>query len=455
MKTEQDQVQVSQSILPIPSTGRGKLSAGTYLLVAGLNYHGAPISIRERIVIPDSCLSHALQALKQLPHVKEAIMLSTCNRTEVYAVVTDIDAGRKEIDSFFQASRSIRDHGSLKLNFTLLNEDVALHLFRVASGLDSMIPGEGQIMAQVKSAKRAAQEAGTAGPLLNQVFELALECGKRVRRKLGITTGAVSASSAAAELARRITQGKPNRSVLIIGAGTTAKSCAKYLLGDQGNGSISMVNRSQKRVIDFAASNLPGRIKLNGPFSFDARHQLAAEADVVIVAVSAPEYVLTADELLKARPGKEICIIDLSVPRSVDPQIAHIEGIKVFHLDDVCQIINKNIKERRALIEDAESVVFEMLEVFNAWQRSVLVAPIIVSLRKKFEAIRIEQIEKSRPAIPESEIGSKYTLDQFSCKIVNQILHGPTIALKATTDHRLLGQHADSLRKLFNLREQH
>lgn len=454
MKTEQDQVQVSQSILPISAKGRGKLSAGVYLLVMGLNYRGAPISIRERIVIPESCLSHALHALKQLPHVKEAIVLSTCNRTEVYAVVTDIDAGRKEIDTFFQASRSIQDHGSLKLNFTLLNEDVALHLFRVASGLDSMIPGEGQIVAQVKGAKRAAQEAGTVGPLLNQVFELALECGKRVRRKLGITTGAVSASSAAAELARRITQRKLNRSVLIIGAGTTAKSCAKYLLADQSSGSVSMVNRSQKRVIDFAASNLPGRIKLNGQFSFDARHQLAAEADVVIVATSAPEYVLTADALLKFSPGKEICIIDLSVPRNVDPQIADIAGIKIFHLDDVCQIINKNINERRALIEDAECVVFEMLEVFNAWQRAVLVAPIIVSLRKKFEAIRIEQIEKSRPAILEGEIGSKYTLDQFSRKIVNQILHGPTVALKATTDYRLLGQHADSLRKLFNLREQ-
>lgn len=124
-------------------------------------------------------------------------------------------------------------------------------------------------------------------------------------------------------------------------------------------------------------------------------------------------------------------------------------------MDDVCGIINKNIKERRALMEDAEKDVFEMLEVFNAWQRSVLVAPIIVSLRKKFEAIRIEQIEKSRPAIIKGESGSKYALDQFSRKIVNQILHGPTVALKATTDYRLLGQHAESLRKLFNLKEQY
>ena len=447
-------MQVPESIMQIPPTRGEKRSAETYLLVAGLNYHGAPISVRERIVIPNSCLSHALHALKQLPHVKESIILSTCNRTEVYAVVTDIDAGRKEIDSFFQASRSIQDHGSLKLNFTLLNEDVPLHLFRVASGLDSMIPGEGQIMSQVKSAKRAAQASGTAGPILNQVFELALECGKRVRNKLGITTGAVSTGSAAAELVLKITEEKPSRNVLIIGAGITARSCAKFLLADKRSGSISMVNRSQKRVIDFADSNLPGRARLNGRLSFDARHQLAAEADVVIVATSSPEYVLTARQLLKSKPGGEMCIIDLSVPRNVDPQIDDIPGVRVFNLDHVCQIINKNVEHRRALMGDAETVVFEMLEEFKDWQRSVLVAPIIVSLRKKFETIRIEQMKKSRMAVLESEIESKSTLEQFSCRIVSQILHRPTVALKATTDYRLLGQHAESLRTLFNLSDQ-
>ncbi|HEY9715384.1 MAG TPA: glutamyl-tRNA reductase, partial [Chroococcales cyanobacterium] len=153
----------------------------THLVVCGLNYHSSPIAIRERFTIPDFCLGHALKALSHLPHVKEAAVLSTCNRTEVYAVVSNVEAGFREIDAFFASVQAVGDHGALKPNFRLLREDVAVHLFRVAAGLDSLVLGEGQIMAQVKNAHQKALEAGTAGPVLDCLFKMALGCGKRVR----------------------------------------------------------------------------------------------------------------------------------------------------------------------------------------------------------------------------------------------------------------------------------
>lgn len=155
----------------------------SHLVVCGLNYHSSPIAIRERFTIPQSCLKHALEALKRLPHVTEAVLLSTCNRTEVYAVVSDVQAGWREIDFFFSSTQQIGDHGALKPNFKLLREDVAVHLFRVAAGLDSMVLGEAQIMAQVKEAHQAALESKTAGPILDHLFMLALNCGNECAAK--------------------------------------------------------------------------------------------------------------------------------------------------------------------------------------------------------------------------------------------------------------------------------
>ncbi|MBX9771109.1 MAG: hypothetical protein K2X29_07045, partial [Candidatus Obscuribacterales bacterium] len=175
-----------------------------HLVVCGLNYHSSPIAIRERFIIPTSCLKHALHALARMPHIKEAAVVSTCNRTEVYALVSDVQAGLQEIESFFLSTQEVADHGALRPNFKLLREDVVLHLFRVASGLDSMVLGEGQIMAQVKDSHQAALEAGTAGPFLDQLFKTALNCGKRVRTETSMGRRAVSISSAAVELGREL-----------------------------------------------------------------------------------------------------------------------------------------------------------------------------------------------------------------------------------------------------------
>lgn len=420
-------------------------AGASHLVVIGLNYHSSPIAIRERFIIPDYCLSHALHALARLPHIREAAVLSTCNRTEVYAVVSDLHAGIQQIESFFLSVQTIADHAALKPNFKLLREDVALHLFRVASGLDSMVLGEGQIMSQVKSAYKAALEAGTTGPMLDQLFKLALETGKRVRSETSMGRRAVSVSSAAVELAREKLGRLGNKTTLIVGAGKMAKISAKLLLNESGAGPVIMVNRTSKRVEDFAQTKLAHPDRFQSRLSFEDRHQLAAAADLVIVSTSAPEFTLEADKLV-VPPGKQLCIVDISVPRNVDPNVGTIPGVSLYHSDHLFNIVNSNLAEREALVAEAQAIVFQSLNEFHAWQRSVLVAPTIAGLRRKIESIRVEHVRNSMR--PEDEAKK---LEQISRAIVNQILHHPTVQLKSARNYQTLKQQAEALQALFEL----
>ncbi|HIA51611.1 MAG TPA: glutamyl-tRNA reductase [Candidatus Melainabacteria bacterium] len=424
----------------------------SHLVVCGLNYHSSPIAIRERFTIPQSCLKHALEALKRLPHVTEAVLLSTCNRTEVYAVVSDVQAGWREIDFFFSSTQQIGDHGALKPNFKLLREDVAVHLFRVAAGLDSMVLGEAQIMAQVKEAHQAALEAKTAGPILDHLFMLALNCGKRVRSETEMGRRAVSVSSAALELARGQVGALGNLNVAVVGAGRMAQICVKLLLSEEGTGSVKLLNRTPERLEEFVKNNLPNLHRLNTEVSFDDRYEAAAKANLVIVSTSAPKTILNLDELNAAREKhgkKSTCIIDISVPRNVDPRVQEIEDISLFNSDALSNIVTRNLEEREACIAGAEAIVFEALDAFHGWQRSQLVGPTIAELREKIESIRLEHMVKTSSARTSSSHPEE--IEHISRAIVNQILHQPTVQLKATKDYEILRQQAEALRTLFSL----
>ena len=423
-----------------------------HLIVCGLNYHSTPIAIRERFTIPQSCVSHALQALARLPHVKEAAILSTCNRTEVYAVVSNVQAGCQEIDSFFAAAQTIGDHGALKPNFRLLREDVVLHLLRVASGLDSMVLGEGQIMAQVKAAYQSALEAKTTGTVLDNLFKLALTCGKRVRSETSMGRRAVSVSSAALELARSTIGDLKDKKIVVVGAGKMAQICVKLLLSEAGKGTVFLLNRSKERVTQFIQNDLSNKYKLETEFDFEDRYKLAASADLVIASTSAAHFLLEHEILAANRPSEQppLCIIDISVPRNVEPSIGTLPGLKLFQCDDLTQIVTRNLAEREALVYDAEQIVFEMLDDFHTWQRSLLVVPTITVLREKIESIRLEQMAKTRSADLASDTDPA-RIEEISRAIVNQILHHPTVQLKATRDYEILRQQAEALRTLFNL----
>jgi glutamyl-tRNA reductase len=424
----------------------------TELVLCGINYHFVPVAIRERFTIPESCLGHALEALKRLPHIKEAAILSTCNRTEVYALVSDIQAGWEEIESFFTSAQTVADHGALKPNFRLLRDDVALHLLRVAAGLDSMIVGEGQIMHQVKAAHQAALSSGTAGPMLDSLFKFALSCGKRVRSETSMGRRAVSISSAAVELGKELLGNPSGKNVLVIGAGKMGQICLKLLLSDNSASFVSVSNRSQERIQRFLNNNVRNLDRLKVIEDFAQRHSAAAQADLVIVASSASEHVLTYEELQSARQQqdlKPVKIIDIAVPRNVDPKIAELEAVNLYNSDDLSTIVNRNLAEREALVSEAEKIVFAVLKDFQSWQRNLLVVPTIAHLREKIEAIRLAQMEKSCTA--SQDMNGQEDLEEISRAIVNQILHHPTKQLKATSDYEILRQQAEALRVLFDL----
>ena len=425
-----------------------------HLIVCGINYHSAPINIRERFCIPDSCVGHALEGLKYYKHIKESAILSTCNRTEVYAVVDDVAAGMREIDAFFQSVQQVSDHGVLKPNFKLLRDDVVLHLLRVASGLDSMVLGEGQIMSQVKAAHQTALEHRTSGPVLDMVFKLALNCGKRVRSETSMGRRAVSVSSAAVELARENLGPLKSKRSTVLGLGKMGQICVKHLLSESGEGPVSLLNRSQSRIESFLQNKLNNRERLKDGGDFENRAAVVAASDLAIVAASCTDFVLTRENLAAHRQDNtaKLVIIDIAVPRSVDPEVASLAGVELYVADDLSKIVGKNLAERESLVSEAEKIVFEQLEGFHNWERSLLVVPTIAELREKIENIRVEQIAKNCAAGGVvTEFSSKSDMESISRAIINQILHHPTVHLKATKDYEILRQQAEALRKLFNL----
>ena len=380
--------------------------------------------------------------------------MSTCNRTEVYAVVDDVAAGMREIQTFFQSVQAVSDHGVLKPNFRLLRDDVVLHLLRVASGLDSMVLGEGQIMSQVKAAHQTAVEKRSTGPVLDMILSFALTCGKRVRSETSMGRRAVSVSSAAVELARETLGSLRDKKATVIGLGKMGQICAKHLLSESGQGPVVLLNRSGARVEAFLQNKLNNRERIKAGFEFEERTALAAQSDLVIVATAASNFVLTREALSKHRHGQshKQVIIDISVPRAVDPSIATIEGVELYVADDLSKIVCRNLAQREALVNEAETIVFEELESFHNWERSQLVVPTIAELREKIEGIRQEQMAKNSSATGmDSDFSGKNDMESISRAIVNQILHHPTVHLKATKDYEILRQQAESLRKLFIL----
>jgi glutamyl-tRNA reductase len=309
-------------------------------------------------------------------------------------------------------------------------------------------------MAQVKEAHQAALEAKTAGPILDHLFMLALNCGKRVRSETEMGKRAVSVSSAALELARTQMGSLNDFNVAVIGAGRMAQICAKLLLSEDGEGTVSMLNRTAERVQEFAKNNLPNMHRLRMDQDFEARYEAVAKADLVIVSTSASKPILNFEELQQSRQSagqKPTCIIDISVPRNVDPRVQELEGVQLFDTDALADIVTRNLEEREACIAGAEAIVFEALDAFHGWQRSQLVGPTIAELREKIESIRLEHMVKTTALKTASGQGSAEEIEHISRAIVNQILHQPTVQLKATKDYEILRQQAEALRTLFSL----
>ena len=398
------------------------------LSLVGISHRHAPVEVRERVAL-DSRESAALA--RELAGDGECVCLSTCNRTELYAVGEGTD------EQALQALASLGGDEVAALSYRLADHAAALHLFRVAAGLDSLVPGEGEILGQVRS----AYEAGTTGPLLNRLFHDALHAGKRARTQTTIAESPASVSSAGAALAQQVFGELSGRRVLVVGAGKVGELAARSLAA-RGAEIAGVANRSESRGEDLARRFGARAVPLE---------TLASElvsVDVVVTCTGAPGFLLGPEDV-RDRRGRPLFVIDLAVPRDVDPAVNGLDGCYLYDIDDLEAVVESSLAGRRREAERAEAIVAEEAERFRAWQASLDVVPTIASLRARAEAIRSAELSKAKLSDEQRE-----AVDSITAQIVNKLLHLPTVRMKeaaAAADGVL---YADAVRHLFGLEDE-
>jgi glutamyl-tRNA reductase len=412
------------------------------LALAGVSHHRAPLAVRERVAV-DLETAGRLAADLASPEgpAQEAVVLSTCNRTELYL------AGAPGVaDHADRALLDLAGPGAPSLSpaaYRLADESAALHLFRVAAGLDSMVPGEGEILGQV----REAFEAGSPGPLLGRTFRMALRAGRRARVETAIGESPASIPSAAAALAEQVFEGLEGRNVVLVGAGRTSESTARNLRS-RGARIAVVANRTLAHAARLAET-LGARAA-----TLDELPSALLAADVVVSSTTAAGFVLTGDELapiVRARRGRPVLIVDLAVPRDVDPLLGQLDGCFLYDLDALENVVAATLEGRRSEAVHAERIVSEEAERFRTWRASLAVVPAIASLRAHAEEIRATELARVEGRLRDDE---RDLLDTLTAQIVNKLLHLPTVRLKeaAVTADGLL--YADVVRHLFGLGEE-
>ena len=395
-----------------------------HLVLVGTSHHHAPVELRERVAL-DREAAEALAA-RLAADGCEAACLSTCNRTELYLATEEAEqAEREAVDALASLGPEVEP-----ALYRLQDRAAAHHLFRVAAGLDSLVPGEGEILGQV----RLAHELGTTGPLLDRVFRQALHAGRKVRAQTAIGESPASVSSAAAALAEQVFGSLEGRSILLLGGGKVSEQAARNLRSRGAE--IALVANSKTEL---------GRID-----------EELVGVDVVIASTSAPGLVLEAStvaEALRQRRGRQLLLVDLAVPRDLDPAIAELDGCYLYDIDDLEQIVAETLSGRRREAERAESIVAAEAEKFHEWQASLDVVPAIASLRARAEEIREAELQKAESLLGRLDESQRRAVEAVTAQIVNKLLHLPIVRMKqaaAAADGVL---YAEAVRHLFGLGE--
>jgi glutamyl-tRNA reductase len=396
------------------------------LVLAGLNHRTAPVEVREGLAFRPEDLSGALQRLRDGGGAREAMILSTCNRVEVTATLDDEASPQNMLCEFLSGARGMRPDGLRSFIYTFEEHHAIRHLFRVASSLDSMVVGEPQILGQLKAAFAQAREQGYIGTYLEAVLTRAFSVAKRVRTETEIGQNAVSVSYAAVELAREIFGSLNLKTVFIIGAGKMSESAAKHLQR-AGVTDVLITNRTPERAHRMA-SLFQGR---NVPYDeFPGRLH---EADIVITSSTAPGYILNRAQVKRAIDGRRnqpMFLIDIAVPRNIDPAAHDLEHAFVYDIDDLQRIADQNMKARREVAEQAEGIVNEEVDRLMARLRARDVAPTIVSLQEQLESLRRNELTRFRSKLGVLSPEQEEALDGLTRGIINKIAHGPISELR-------------------------
>lgn len=418
----------------------------TSLVVLGLNHRTAPVEVRERFWMGENRRYEALQQLVRAEGIEEAVVLSTCNRTEFILWASDPSRAVSSVRSLLE-----RDYGlqpsAWESFYRRMGDDALVHVFRVAASLDSMVVGEPEITGQVKSAWAQAQQAGTTGRLLDAVFQKALSVAKRVRNETTIGSAAVSVPYAAVELARQIFGRLEGRKVLILGTGKMGELSARYLLAN-GATAVWVTSRTYDHALSLA-EKLGG-----GAIPFEQRWQHLADADIVISSTGCPHAILTredAERIHRQRAGRVVFLIDIAVPRDIDPAVREVPGVFLYDIDDLERVVARNLSERRVAAVEAEKIVAREAQDFRRKLNAERVVPTIVALRERLEEIRRQELEHYRSKFGPLSKVEEQALEALTSQLVQRIATQLARELKQIPEKPEQEQLTAAIRRLFGL----
>ncbi len=412
------------------------------IVAVGVSHKSAPVEIRERLAMVPEDLHHALGALGNF--VPEGAILSTCNRTELYGAGLEPRAGIAALTSFLGEYHGLSEAELGPYAYHHAQDYAARHLFGVASGIDSMILGETEILGQVREALVAASAAGGVGTGLSRLFHHAMRTGRRARTETGISRHAVSVSSAAVEMARQVLGGLEHSRVLVISAGEAGKLTAKSLR-DSGAAEVTVANRTPQRA-QALAKELGARV-----LDFGAIDEALHQFDIVISATAATRYVIAAETVAQAmerRNGSPLCLIDIAVPRDIDPESRKISNVHVYDIDDLEAVSLANAAQRGKEVAHVQRIVDEEVDRFMGWVRGRQAVPVIAALQDKVEKIRVRELGKSRKRLSDLSEEELQRVDALTSAIARKILHDPIVALKRVGER---DGYIDAARELFDL----
>jgi glutamyl-tRNA reductase len=432
------------------------------IILVGLNHRTAPVALREQMALASCGLRMALDelsvsdtlaaasdsSLSKRDSLKESVILSTCNRLEIYGLVTgEAESGWRHLEQFLAGLQGIPEEELLPHLYHLAGQEAIVHLMKVAAGLDSMILGEPQILGQVSTAQAEARSAGTTGPVLSHLFDLAAHAGKRARSETEIGRHTTSISHAAAQLVAEKMGELDQIHLLIVGAGEMAEVAAQALQS-HGAGQLSFINRTYSRA-ETLARNFAGR-------ALNWYHLPAAlaMADAVICATSAPHIVIHENDVLSVLPersGRPLLFVDIGVPRDVEEKVGRLPGVRRYDIDRLQSVVDGNLAQRKAAIPNVEAIIAEETLRFDSWLQGRQVLPVLLELRRKAKDIADAELKRNQFVLDEMTPEYQEHINRMVHRIVNKMLHEPTVRLKASAAEGNGVEYAHVLRELFDL----
>jgi glutamyl-tRNA reductase len=419
------------------------------LVVVGLNHRTAAVDLLERITVPPAALAKALHALSEREHLAEVVLLSTCNRTEVYARTTRFHDGVDDVRHFLAECSGLDPDALAEQLYTYHDDAAVTHLFGVAAGLDSMIIGEGEILGQVREAWSAAEHEGTTGQLLSRTFRHAVEVGKRARTETGIGRHAVSISSAAVTVAAERLGSLAGRRVLLVGAGDVGEGMALALSG-AGVEEIVVANRSAARGRELAR-RVGGRA-----ISLDEIADALVTCDVVLSSTGSSATLVERgdmEEVMHRRDGRAILVVDVAVPRDVDPGVGQVFGVTLLDIDALKAVGEQSLRARHAEVGKVREIITDELDRFRVDRSAREVAPLVAALRERGETLRQGEVDRLASRLASLSPEQREAVEQLTRGLVNKLLHEPTVRLKDAAGSARGELYTDAITALFALDE--